>query len=93
MQPNENLPTSKRWIVSPLVPPAVKRELHDFPHSCASLLYNRGIQTATEAHGFMDAETVSLTDPLLLRDMDVAISLIQDASATRKKSQFMVTTT
>lgn len=79
MQPNENLPTSKRWIVSPLVPPAVKRELHDFPPFLRQLLYNRGIQTATEAHAFMDAETVALTDPLLLRDMDVAISLIQDA--------------
>ena len=65
MQPNENLPTSKRWIVSPLVPPAVKRELHDFPPFLRQLLYNRGIQTATEAHAFMDAETVALTDPLL----------------------------
>ena len=85
MQPNENLPTSKRWIVSPLVPPAVKRELHDFPPFLRQLLYNRGIQTATEAHGFMDAETVSLTDPLLLRDMDVAISLIEDALSNAEK--------
>jgi single-stranded-DNA-specific exonuclease len=85
MQPNENLPTSKRWIVSPLVPPAVKRELHDFPPFLRQLLYNRGIQTATEAHAFMDAATVSLTDPLLLRDMDVAISLIQDALSNAEK--------
>jgi single-stranded-DNA-specific exonuclease len=85
MQPNENLPTSKRWIVSPLVPPAVKRELHDFPPFLRQLLYNRGIQTATEAHAFMDAETVALTDPLLLRDMDVAISLIQDALSHAEK--------
>ena len=85
MQPNENLPTSKRWIVSPLVPPAVKRELHEFPPFLRQLLYNRGIQTATEAHAFMDAETVALTDPLLLRDMDVAISLIQDALSHAEK--------
>lgn len=85
MQPNENLPTSKRWIVSPLVPPAVKRELHDFPPFLRQLLYNRGIQTATEAHAFLDIETVSLTDPLLLRDMDVAISLIQDALSHAEK--------
>ena len=85
MQPNENLPTSKRWIVSPLVPPAVKRELHDFPPFLRQLLYNRGIQTATEAHAFMDAETVALTDPLLLRDMDVAISLIQEALSHAEK--------
>ena len=85
MQPNENLPTSKRWIVSPLVPPAVKRELHEFPPFLRQLLYNRGIQTATDAHAFMDAETVALTDPLLLRDMDVAISLIQDALSHAEK--------
>ena len=85
MQPNENLPTSKRWIDSPLVPPAVKRELHDFPPFLRQLLYNRGIQTATDAHAFMDAETVALTDPLLLRDMDVAISLIQDALSHAEK--------
>lgn len=85
MQPNENLPTSKRWIVSPLVPPAVKRELHEFPPFLRQLLYNRGIQTATEAHAFMDAETVALTDPLLLRDMDVSISLIQDALSSGEK--------
>ncbi len=65
----------KRWEVSHPVPPAVDSALAIYPPLVRQLLYNRGIETQTQAEAFLNGQ-VLLDDPWLLKDMDSAIDRI-----------------
>ena len=72
-------PSPKRWIISPLIPNSVKQELRDFSPLLRQLLYNRGIETSSEAESFLTYQTNFSANPLLLKDMPEAVRLIHEA--------------
>ncbi|MFH0763528.1 MAG: single-stranded-DNA-specific exonuclease RecJ [Candidatus Omnitrophota bacterium] len=51
----------------------------------AQLLLNRGIASASDASAFMQCSLSSCHDPLLLKDMDRAVSRIRRAVSSREK--------
>jgi len=79
METKPNTPSPKRWIISPLIPNSVKQELRDFSPLLRQLLYNRGIETSSEAESFLTYQTNFSANPLLLKDMPEAIRLIHEA--------------
>lgn len=79
METKPNTPSPKRWIISPLIPNSVKQELRDFSPLLRQLLYNRGIETSSEAESFLTYQTNFSANPLLLKDMPEAVRLIHEA--------------
>ena len=50
-----------------------------FPPNQSQLLYNRGLKSRGEALSFLEADQTQVCDPLLLPDMDKAVSRIRSA--------------
>lgn len=71
--------TSKRWIISPLIPPSVNQNLTEFSPLLRQLLYNRGISDANSARAFVDCASSAPTDPFLIKDMSAAVELLHHA--------------
>lgn len=71
--------TSKRWSISPLIPPSVNQNLTEFSPLLRQLLYNRGISDANSARAFVDCASSAPTDPFLIKDMPAAVELLHHA--------------
>ena len=84
------LKSKTRWIVrqsdQEKIQP-LRRELTISP-LVASLLVNRGINTVEDAKTFLYTKDQSYHDPFLLKDMDVAVSRIQQA--IEQKEQILI---
>ncbi len=74
-------PTSKRWVVSPLIPQDVDSALEEFPSLLRQLLYNRGITDYQAARAFVDCAPAEDTDPFLIKDMHTAVEILHQALA------------
>ena len=71
----------KRWeVVAPSDAAALASEL-ELPPAIAGILIARGIRTAEAAQMFLHPSLNDLHDPLLLRDMPIAIDRLRRAIA------------
>lgn len=52
---------------------------------CASLLYNRGYRSVSEAKSFLDCSDILMHSPLLLRDVERAVERIADAIENKER--------
>lgn len=52
---------------------------HGIPTLAATLLCGRGVTTSEEVDGFLDHSKQPMNDPILLKDMDVAVTRVQSA--------------
>lgn len=77
-------PASKRWVVSPLIPPGVDSALEEFPSLLRQLLYNRGITDYKTARAFVDCAPGESTDPFLIKDMASAVEILRQALAGKE---------
>ena len=68
----------KVWHKLPSPPAGFAASL-GLPPFQAHLLYNRGIRDPTDVERFLAADERLLNDPMLLRDMDRAVSRLQRA--------------
>ena len=71
---------SKEWRVRPEPPDGLATHL-DLPPFRARLLYNRGIRHPADIGPYLDADSRLANDPLLLPDMNAAVSRLQEALA------------
>ncbi len=69
---------SKRWIFAPDPPTEFVKGLPDLGQIMAKVLYNRGLTMPAKAREFLDGELL-LHDPMLMKDMDKAITRIRTA--------------
>ena len=79
---------SKSVIWNLKTPSNLNNELADdagITHLQAQLLINRGISEKEAAHTFLNPQLASMADPLLLKGMDEALSIIVDALINGKK--------
>ena len=77
----------RRWRTStpnPAVANKIACELKIHP-LLAQVLTNRGIQTSEEAKAFLDPSLIDLHSPLLLKDMEEAISRLRVALARQER--------
>jgi single-stranded-DNA-specific exonuclease len=78
----------KRWVIKEQgeanVVKVLARDLNVDLH-IANLLAQRGITTAEEANKFFNPEISELHDPFLMKDMDIAVSHIEKAIASKEK--------
>ncbi len=70
---------AKRWQVAPELTPAAAHELRDYNPILAQLLFNRQIDTARAADGFLSAHQEHSRDPFDIQDMAVAVERISAA--------------
>ena len=77
MRPS-NLPV-KRWLIKPVVPDSLQRELSDISPILLQVLFNRGFTNAAVIQSFLDGRYGESTDPFLLPDMDLAVDRIRQA--------------
>ena len=70
--------TVKRWRKLPAPPPGFSQRL-GFPPFQAHLLYNRGIRERSQVGPYLAADWRLRNDPMLLPDMDVAVSRLRGA--------------
>lgn len=75
---------SRRWIVSPKIDEATRKELESYPDFMQQILFNRGIRTAQEAEGFLYSGYTT-GDPFLLLDLDKAVTRLLHAIAHNEK--------
>lgn len=68
-----------QYRTAPPVPEAVAAELAAHPPLVRQLLWNRGIETATDAAAFLAPSYDSLHDPFLMTDMERAVERILTA--------------
>jgi single-stranded-DNA-specific exonuclease len=76
---------NKRWIVSPLIPSHISRELNEYSPFLRQLLFNRGIIDSASALAYLGESSPSDTNPFALKDMDKAIAIIHEAVSGKKK--------
>jgi len=91
MQMNKEKEKNKRWILKTDNMPipdeqisAIANELGIHP-VVAKLLYIRGNHTAEQMKTFLSMEDVSIPDPFLMKDMDVAVERIKKAVDSHEK--------
>lgn len=75
----EHLFIEKRWRVQPKIPRDIDLALSPYPPFLRQLLYNRGIMDAQTAASFIAGEVNFPTDPLLLKDMHIAVDRLHSA--------------
>jgi len=73
------IPTSKRWVISPRIPPSINHALNEFSPLLRQLLYNRGISDSKTAWAYVRGEASRSTDPFLLKDMEQAVEVLHHA--------------
>lgn len=78
---------SKRWEIREKLPAVVDQELRSYPAFFRQILYNRGIETAAQAHTYLTAQ-VDREDPLEITDMKAAIDRL--IWAIKKQEQIAV---
>lgn len=69
----------KVWHVTPRISPEASEKLAPFSPLAAQLLHNRGITDLPAAEAFIGWDERLLEDPLLLPDIEIAISRLQRA--------------
>jgi len=74
----------KRWIIPPIIPADIDRELCVYPPFFRQILFNRGIQSQKEADEFLLARE-PVYDPGLLKGMQTACEIIFLMIAERKR--------
>ncbi len=80
-----NHPTSKRWKISPLIPPHLNRELSDYSPFLRQLLFNRGILSADAAQAYLGNQSPTNPDPMALSGMEKAVNILHHAVENNKK--------
>ena len=58
-----------------------------FPRLQSQLLYNRGMSSREEADAFLSTDSSHVCDPMLLPDMDKAVSRIRRAIGDRRANR------
>jgi single-stranded-DNA-specific exonuclease len=66
-------PLPKRWKIHHKIPRDINRALSDFSPLMRQLLYNRGFMDSEAAAAFIEGRVAFSTDPMLLKDMSLAI--------------------
>jgi len=66
-------PLPKRWRIHHRIPKDIDSALNEFSPLMRQLLYNRGFMEGVSASSFIAGEVNFSTDPLLLKDMDLAV--------------------
>lgn len=74
----------KRWKIAKKIPAEIDQALGEHPPFLRQILYNRGVQTASEARRFLEAEPGE-DNPYLLKDMVKAVACILAAIRERRK--------
>lgn len=69
----------KRWLVLPSIPDSIQVALEEYHPLIRQLLFNRGIKDAAAAKAFLGRGCPSDTNPLLMKDMEKAVGLLQQA--------------
>lgn len=72
----------KRWYFPEEKPDIIDRLLTEIPSLApitAKILASRGVETKQEAEAFLSTNLANLADPLLLRDMDIAVERVEKA--------------
>ena len=70
---------ANKWQVAPPVPATTRQELAHLSPILLQVLYNRGIIDPAHIQAFLDGRYLEKTDPFLLRDMDKAVTRIEQA--------------
>ncbi len=70
---------TKKWQVAPVAPATLFTELTQYNPVVAQLLYNRGINSLSDAQNFIQGIYLPSANPFLLTDMDKAVARIQEA--------------
>jgi len=82
------MPITKRWVVKPQgdteAVAALAAELRIAP-VLANLLVQRGIDTVEKARKFFDPQLADLHDPFLMKDMDRAVTRVEEAVRSGEK--------
>lgn len=73
---------SKRWIIPPQLTPQANAELATHPPVLRQILFNRGIASREAANSFLRAEITFDSNPFLMKDMEKALTRIQQALAS-----------
>lgn len=68
----------KRWFIPDPIPADVDQELHDFQPYLRQILFNREVRTIDAAIQYLQC-SAPLSDPSLLKDMDVAVERLWQA--------------
>lgn len=71
----------RRWDVAPRVSDECLAEYPEYDPLVIQLLHNRNVLGPAEIHGFLSRDDISLADPFLFKDMDVAVERITRAVA------------
>jgi len=70
----------KSWVLKDSLPLEVSEDLNVYPEILRELLYNRGIDNATDAHIFLKPDyNRDLNDPFLILNMERAVERIIEA--------------
>ena len=73
------MPSSKRWIIPPVLTPEADTALAAFPPLLRQILFNRGYATDAEARAFLKATPDFNTDPFQMTGMTAAVERIRFA--------------
>ena len=77
----------KEWVITPPAPAEHLHRYQDISPILAQILFNRGFESADEAHQFLYEKDLS-DDPYIMKDMDKAVERI--SSAIKDKEPIVV---
>ncbi len=73
---------TKRWKISPPMPPEIRAQFCDYPPFLSQLLYNRGFSEPSPAKEFLDGRTPDGCDPFAMLGMAEAVARLSKAVQT-----------
>jgi single-stranded-DNA-specific exonuclease len=68
-----------QWKLAARLPDSAARQLNGYPSYMRQILYNRGIEEASQASLFLTGRTGQSTDPFALKEMSRAVARLQRA--------------
>jgi single-stranded-DNA-specific exonuclease len=75
---------AKRWLTAPPITPEADAALSQYDPILRQLLFNRNTLTAAEADSYLNARPLAPDDPMLIKDMGLAVERIERAIRTRE---------
>lgn len=71
--------TRKDWQIQPRISPEADKELAAYPPFLRQILFNRGYFDRRSAEAYLNAETLSQTDPFLISGMGALVERLEHA--------------
>ena len=75
---------AKRWLLSPPISPEADAALSKYDPILRQLLFNRNLLTAAEADSYLEAKPLAADNPMLIKDMGLAVERIERAIRTQE---------